>query len=244
VIRSFLSDLTRGNISPGYCNICQQPTLFRLLGSWHREQLRCMRCGSIARWRSLLYVLNQQLPHWKQLAIHESSPGGAVSEHLAKHAKHYSSSHYYPEVKPGSEHNGFRCENLEAMTFANESFDLFITQDVFEHLLQPELAIAEIARVLKPGGHHVFTIPWYGFDQSRKRVTINNGELEYLQPAEYHGNPIDPNGSLVITDWGQDLAAIISQHADMSLQVIASRNSIRGIYGEGLNVFISRKLDI
>jgi len=238
---SMLTDAVKGNISPGYCNICQQATLFRLQGDWHREQLRCVRCGSIARWRSLLYVLNEKLPHWRSMAIHESSPGGAVSNHLAKHAGKYSSSHYFPDVKPGSIHNGHRCENLEALSFADDSFDLLITQDVFEHLLHPERAFAEIARVLKPGGCHLFTIPWFGYERSRKRVEIHDGELLHVHPAEYHGNPVDPNGSLVITDWGQDLASEINKHAGMSLRVITAKNRIRGIYGEGLNVFMSFK---
>lgn len=153
----------------------------------------------------------------------------------------YSSSHYFPDVKSGSTHNGHRCEDLQALTFENESFDLFITQDVFEHLLQPELAFSEIARVLKPGGCHVFTIPWFGFQESRRRAEFRNGELIHLHPAEYHGNPIDPNGSLVITDWGQDLASVIDKHAGMSLDVIIAGNRIRGIYGESLNVFMSFK---
>ena len=44
------------------------------------------------------------------------------------------------------------------MTFQNESFDLFITQDVFEHVMEPNKAFKEIERVLKPGGAHVFTV--------------------------------------------------------------------------------------
>ena len=44
------------------------------------------------------------------------------------------------------------------MTFENESFDLFITQDVFEHVMTPNKAFKEIERVLKPGGAHVFTV--------------------------------------------------------------------------------------
>ncbi|MGQ0519368.1 class I SAM-dependent methyltransferase, partial [Bacillus sp. D-CC] len=50
-----------------------------------------------------------------------------------------------------------RCENLEDMTFQNESFDLFITQDVFEHVMEPKKAFKEIERVLKPGGALLYT---------------------------------------------------------------------------------------
>ena len=30
--------------------------------------------------------------------------------------------------------DGVRCENLEALTFADSSIDLHVSQDVFEHL--------------------------------------------------------------------------------------------------------------
>jgi 2-polyprenyl-3-methyl-5-hydroxy-6-metoxy-1,4-benzoquinol methylase len=45
--------------------------------------------------------------------------------------------------------HGFRCEDIESLSFGNESFDLVITQDVMEHVLNPALAFAEIGRILK-----------------------------------------------------------------------------------------------
>ena len=43
-------------------------------------------------------------------------------------------------------------QNLEKLTYEDESFDVVITQDVFEHINEPFQAFKEIARVLKPGG--------------------------------------------------------------------------------------------
>lgn len=67
----------------------------------------------------------------------------------------FTASQYYPELETGSIHpiSVYRCENLENLTFKDESFDLFISQDVMEHVFNPEAAFKEIARVLKPGGH-------------------------------------------------------------------------------------------
>ncbi len=154
----------------------------------------------------------------------------------------YSASHYFPDVDSGTTHLGYRCENLEALTFDNHAFDLVITQDVFEHLINPQQAFSEISRVLKPGGAHVFTIPWFGFPESRQRARREaDGSMTHLLPAEYHGNPIDRKGSLVITDWGQDLFQVISSSSGMHTEVIQPNNRRLGIFGEGLNVFISRK---
>ncbi|MDR0583764.1 MAG: class I SAM-dependent methyltransferase [Treponema sp.] len=48
---------------------------------------------------------------------------------------------------------GYRNENLEEQTFSDEMFELIITQDVFEHVYNPEKAFSEIARTLKKAAH-------------------------------------------------------------------------------------------
>lgn len=50
-------------------------------------------------------------------------------------------------------------EDATALPFAPGEFDAAMCLDVFEHLFQPQLAAAEIARVLRPGGVLVVAIP-------------------------------------------------------------------------------------
>lgn len=47
--------------------------------------------------------------------------------------------------------------NLEGLPFADETFDLVICVQVIEHLVDPQLGIQELARVLRPGGVLVLT---------------------------------------------------------------------------------------
>lgn len=52
-----------------------------------------------------------------------------------------------------------RRGNLEKLDFPGNCFDLVLTADVLEHVRDLDRALAEIARILKPGGLHLFTVP-------------------------------------------------------------------------------------
>jgi SAM-dependent methyltransferase len=226
----------------GYCNICEAKTIFFEFKSWLRDNYKCGRCGSIPRNRALINTLNTFYPDWKNLRIHESSPGGPVSEYLAKKAKYYNSSHYYEDVPRGVYKGAHRSEDLTNLTFNDQDFDLFITADVFEHVFEPQKAFSEIARVLRPGGAHIFTMPWYpGLKSSLQRAVLNKEKIELLQEAVYHGNPIDDNGSLVTYDWGQDFCDIIYGASGLYTTIYLKKDRSLGLEAEMLEVFISKK---
>lgn len=204
----------------------------------------CRKCNSIPRQRAIILAINKFCPEWKNLKIHESSPGGASSTSIEKLCSQYTPTQFYQDVPLGQSKNGVRCENLEQMTFEDNSFDLMISQDVFEHVMNPADAFREIDRILKPGGAHIFTMPWYPhLDRTVKRAKqLSNGEIEYLEKAIYHGNPIDDKGSLVTFDWGADFVDFIYQHSGMTTTIYLVKDRNMGLDGEFLEVFISRKL--
>lgn len=225
----------------GYCPVCEHWTLFVATGPWLRDHYFCLRCASVPRFRALMHVLETHVPDWRSLEIHESSPGGASSQKLAHECSRYQGTHFYSDAAPGEMRAGFRCENLECQTFADESFDLVVTQDVFEHVLHPDRAFAEVARTLRPGGCHVFTVPWYYWQDTVVRAVEENGRIKHLHPPQYHGNPIDPNGSLVVTEWGRELCDVIYAASGMSTTVVRLRDRRMGIDGKFIEIFISTK---
>ena len=98
--------------------------------------------------------------------------------------------------------------DLQNIEFPDNSFDLFVSGDVFEHIADLDAALREITRVLRPGGLLISTFP---FDPKRE-VTLekakisDTGEIEYLTKPEYHGNPVNPEaGSLVFSLPGWDI---------------------------------------
>jgi len=62
------------------------------------------------------------------------------------------------EKKLGPVEQGDACE----LPFEDERFDLALATDVIEHVDRDDLAVAEIRRVLRPGGVAVITVPAFG----------------------------------------------------------------------------------
>jgi SAM-dependent methyltransferase len=138
---------------------------------------------------------------------------------------------------------GARCENLEQLTFPDNTFDLFVSQDVMEHIFDLKKAFQEIARVLKPGGAHIFTVPIInkGNKSESWASRSESGEIVFHHPAEYHGNPVDAKGALVTMHWGYDIAAFISDAANTPTTVVMIDNIDLGIRAEYIDVLVSFK---
>ncbi|UCF66931.1 MAG: class I SAM-dependent methyltransferase [Acidobacteriota bacterium] len=59
-------------------------------------------------------------------------------------------------LHPETERLRFRVEDAAALSFADESFDLVVSQNVFHHIPDWSRAVAEIRRVLRPHGHLIW----------------------------------------------------------------------------------------
>lgn len=189
-------------------------------------------------------VLNERFPHWRQLKIHESSPVlRGVSSRLMEDCSGYVPTQYFQNEPLGVSYQGVRCENLECLTFDDSSFDLHITQDVMEHVLDPALAFRELARTLKPGGAHVFTVPLV--NKSLPSVVrargLPDGSVDRLLEPVFHGNPINEEGALVTRDWGFDICRFIFEVSGLYTDTIFIDDLSRGIRAEYIEVLVTWK---
>jgi SAM-dependent methyltransferase len=219
---------------PGHCPVCG-PTVFVVTGPWLRDQYRCVHCLAKPRQRALMYTLKRRIPNWRELTIFESSPSGPASQRIAKHCRDYTPSQFFDDVPSGQVVNGVRREDLRAMTLPDASLDLVITQDVFEHVVDPAAAFREIARVLRPGGQHIFTVPIYRRPETLIRVAT------HLVEPDYHGNPIGDGKSLVVREWGDDITTFIEEHAGTPTERYDPTSWWWGLRGEMKDVLVSRR---
>jgi SAM-dependent methyltransferase len=77
-----------------------------------------------------------------------------------------------------------RQEPAEALSFASQSFDVAVMFDVIEHLLDPLAALAELRRVLQPGG---LLVVWTPNVRALSRWALGQ-EWAVFSPAEHLHN--------------------------------------------------------
>ena len=82
--------------------------------------------------------------------------------------------------------SGGLLANANAIPLANESVDAVIASEVIEHLNEPDIAIAEFVRIIKPGGRVVITTPYK--ENIKQHLCIHCNKLT---PANAHLHSFD-----------------------------------------------------
>lgn len=222
----------------GHCVVCgkQSRFFYQDVALW-RESLNCQHCRSTSRYRSiargLLRAINEltaveasslsTLPRLsnRRLRVYDTQPPFYYDPcayplpDLLKSAGwiDVELSNYKPNMQMGVElAKGITNQNLESLTFSNESLDIVITSDVMEHVRLDHRAHREIYRVLKPGGIYIFTVSHdRSWEKTLTRVQVNepddpSKDVHLLEP-EYHGdtNSDGDGGVLAYRTYGRDL---------------------------------------
>lgn len=189
-------------------------------------------------------VVERYFPNWHELTIHETSPADrGASARLREGCELYMGTQFWSDAPTGSFVDGVRCENIEALTFSDNSIDLHISQDVLEHIFDPYSAFREIARTLRPGGAHICTVPMVQKEKpSKRRARIGlDGIVQNLVAAQYHGNPISSQGALVTIDWGYDICWHILNASHLATHVVQIDDLSKGIRAEYIEVLVCFK---
>lgn len=164
-----------------------------------REGWGCVRCGSSLRIGQLAHAITRTVnaaagtdaANLRELVRDRRTHALAVAEINSAGALHY-----YLKQLPDLRYSEFGstdphvpAENLLALSYPDDAFDLVTTSDTLEHVPDVHRALAEIHRVLKPGGHHVFTTPVvWDRPTTRQRACVVDGKIRHILPPSYHGD--------------------------------------------------------
>ena len=182
----------------GRCNICGHYTIFFCSDiETARNNMICVFCHSDSRNRHVaLSILKSLFPTKSSLSnidsnikIYNMSVNNSLARKLSSY-RYYYQSELLENVQVGTEiSERHYCQDVENLSFNDKSFDLVISEDIFEHVRDSDKGFREVNRVLKLGGFHIFTVPFYYDRETIIRVDVNGKDDIYLLPKEYHGDP-------------------------------------------------------
>ncbi|MBN2378099.1 MAG: glycosyltransferase [Sedimentisphaerales bacterium] len=200
----------------GYCNLVGEKTVFTIKGTNLRETVYA-KTGTFNRQRQLICGLSMALlgvPHATleeicqyindhRLTIYTAEANGTIFNYLRNHIKpdHFYFSEYFgDQYTSGEIVNNIRHEDLQRLSFPDETFDIVLTAEVMEHIPDVPKAEGEIVRVLKSGGVYCFTTPvapYLEHDQIKAQLD-ENGNIQYLTEPDYHGDPVRPEERILV----------------------------------------------
>jgi SAM-dependent methyltransferase len=246
---------------PGYCNICGCPTVFRVDDPNFREHVVCGICRSRNRQRQIAALLlsyvtdaGRRASAWRSIRdippetiIWNAETTRALHQRLALHlGKNYISSEYIdPLLRSGETRDGILHVDMQATHFSDNSIDFILSSDVMEHVPHPLQALRETYRVLRPGGCHIFTAPFYHHRFTNEtRVRVDDGAVvTYLRRPWYHDDPMRAGGALVYTIFAPELLCQLEEMGfDARLCLLYS--PLHGILGSNGLVIVARKAPI
>jgi SAM-dependent methyltransferase len=197
-------------LRPFRCPGCG-PSLLLRLGA-DEMQVRCLRCRGTPVHLSLMAALAIHAGRLGALDADELSTTGAMLRHLQRQCRSVATSEYLEGVEPGSSRGGVRCEDVQQLSFADGSFDLCTSTEVFEHVPDDRAGLRELHRVLRPGGRLLLTVPMSNQPATVERARRDGPRIRYLLPPAYHGDRLNGPGSvLVYRDYGRDIVARVRE---------------------------------
>ncbi len=202
----------------GYCSVCKKEVdlevdyMFAELIEgektrepiW-RERLVCEKCHLNNRMRFLVAKIIDEYKPGMKIYINENITN--AYKVLKSFIPDLVGSEYLDgDLVSGQVVDGILHEDAMNLSFSNETFDMVISQDVFEHVADYEKGFQEMFRVLKRGGRAIFTVPFDTLESViNQRACMVDGKIEHLEEPMYHGNPLSEEGSLVFQIFSWDL---------------------------------------
>ncbi|MEX2335624.1 MAG: class I SAM-dependent methyltransferase, partial [Pseudohongiella sp.] len=159
--------------------------------------IRCLSCQASLVTLSLVNVLRSAVDI-SESSVYELSARGPLVSYLKKACKDLTCSEFFDDIAPGSYRNGVVCQDVQQLTFKDQTFDVCTSLEVFEHVPADDKGFAEVYRVLKDKGIFVFTVPLDLSADTLERATLGvDGKIEHMTSPEYHIDPLRNNAPIL-----------------------------------------------
>lgn len=163
--------------------------------------------GKNSRIRAVLRLIEQQFSSYDPINVSIYAPEAVTSFAMCLRGlfPRFLGSEYASTAAVRDSLYPIPHEDLTCLTLRSSAFDLVTTNEVLEHVPAIDGALAEIVRVLKPGGWHIGTHPFAFMDsKGLVKARLVDGHVDFLMEPEYHGNPVG-SPSLVFETPGWDI---------------------------------------
>ncbi len=217
----FLRELEAGRgpfLTDAFCIACGRQRRFRTdapvqgpgasgVINW-REGVICQDCGLNSRMRASVHLALCVLGIHSHCRVYVTEQITALYRWIKLRFPEAMGSEYLRDgTQPGRTNRyGVRHEDLTALSFADDSFDFLISLEVMEHIPNYREAFLECARVLRPGGKMLLSVPFHpGVGHIERARVRGDGTIEHLLPPEFHGDPLDTQGCLCFHHFGWDV---------------------------------------
>ncbi len=159
-----------------------------------QQGFACTRCFSNLRSMSLARAITETYGHkgtlasfakkQRSLRVLEINTAGSLTQFLSHMRKHTLLE--YPDI------------DIMDIGIADNSYDLVVHSDTLEHIPNPILALRECRRILKPGGHLIYTVPSVVGRLTKRRSSKDE--------KSFHGVSGDNKDDYVVyTEYGDNL---------------------------------------
>lgn len=135
-----------------HCPICGYTGMFISVGKPSRWDARCLECGSRERHRlTHLWVTQGGGDRLDGKRILHFAPEKVVMKRMRRHPGYETADLY----QKGVTHK----VDITKLPFADGTYDVVMAHHVLEHIDDDALAMRELARILKPDGFGIFSVP-------------------------------------------------------------------------------------
>jgi len=182
---SWADPVYKWKFSRGRCPACNAGLFISLKRS--DFMTRCLSCKANVVNISLIPVIKKHFGESSKNAhAYELSTYGSTLNFLNDNFGQVTVSEYMPDEERGALVEGVQNQDVQSLTFPDNTFDLVTSNSVLEHVPHDIKAYSECLRTLKPGGAMIFSVPLYDTPNTVKMAELTADGIKFLQEPEYH----------------------------------------------------------